>query len=146
MKKPNCIFCQFAGPKKEKYRRLFESSDLYILLSLNPQTPGHSLIIPKKHFNILSLVSPKEISKLFNQAVTLGEQLMAKLGAKAYTLKVNNNLYQIENSGHLEHIHIHVIPRYKKQEKISEFPKKATVNKLKLIKKIILEGGDKYGK
>lgn len=135
MKQIDCIFCQIAeNSHNTGQKKLFEDKDFYIILSTNPQTPGHSLIIPKSHYADL-IKMPIAISNLlFKETIMMGELLKKKLRAKAYTIKVNNQLYQLEeDKGHVGHIHIHVIPRYKKTE-VKEFsPKRASEDELSAI-------------
>lgn len=139
MKQIKCIFCQIGLVKtQEAYRKLSENDYSFCILSLNPETKGHSLVIPKQHISKLSELDSLD---LFDQAIKLGALLMKIFGASAYTLKINNQLYQLDGnkSGHLEHIHIHVIPKYVKDP--AKMPKAATKQELSDLRKQFIENG-----
>ena len=45
----NCVFCQIA--KKEiPAETVYEGENFLAFLDIKPQSPGHTLVIPKKHF------------------------------------------------------------------------------------------------
>jgi len=139
----NCIFCSFSKDKKlipDQF--LSEDRDSFVMLSLNPQTEGHLLVIPKRHFSKLSEMEDLA-GLLFNKAITQGEILKKNLKAKAFVIKVNNELYKLESGkGHVGHIHIHVIPRYKAGEVLADIPEKAPVTVLKSVQGRLL-GSDR---
>lgn len=148
MKQIKCVFCKFSyNLNLIPHQLLANLKRSFIILSLNPQTKGHSLIIPKTHFNRL-IDMPKELQgHLFSQAVKLGESLQVLLGAKAYVIKVNNELYKLEssNKAHVGHIHLHVIPRYKASEKIAENPPIVSTKSLSATQKILKRPLISYG-
>ena len=111
----NCIFCDIAGkPELENYRIFYSDADFYAMLTLTPETPGHFLVIPKRHYSEISKM--KNYTDYFKEAITLAEANIKKLNAKAYTVKFNNNVYLLERGvGHVGHLHIHIIPKYLKK-------------------------------
>lgn len=143
MKNPKCIFCKIGRGEVASERKFLQGEDFLVLLSANPQTSGHSLVIPKKHYNNLADLPGEMVKLLFCEAIKVGEILKDKLGAKAYVLKVNNGLFKLEGkeSGHLEHLHIHVIPRYKAKEGMKDRPKEAKAGDLLVIKKRMVNNG-----
>lgn len=45
----NCIFCKIAN-KEVPAHIVYEDEDFLAFLDINPQSPGHCQIIPKKHY------------------------------------------------------------------------------------------------
>ncbi len=45
----NCIFCKIVT-KEIPAEIVYENGDFLALLSIEPQSPGHTLVIPKKHY------------------------------------------------------------------------------------------------
>lgn len=136
----SCAFCRIGQTHSlEKERKLSNGKEYFIILAANPQTKGHSLVIPKNHYSSLSRISKKLSGKLFHEAIRAGELLVNRLSARAYIIKVNNNLYQLEgkDKGHINHIHFHVIPRYKKGEKLAEDPVGVALVELLRIKQML---------
>ena len=109
-----CVFCQIAKTPKSESHRIIYSDDKYIgMRVLNPESEGHFILFPKKHFSEIKDVINK--GKYFELVIRLAEKFTKKLGAKAYFIKMNNNVYKLENDPmHVGHVHIHVVPRYNK--------------------------------
>jgi len=129
MQKFKCIFCQIAKDRTlVPEQRLLDQQNYYLLLSLHPQTKGHALLVPKKHRSSLSEMPKLLQGFLFQEAVKMAGLIQSTLKARAYVLRVNNDVFKLENkdSGHVGHIHIHIIPRYKSGEKLLEKPKQAS--------------------
>lgn len=125
----NCIFCNIAGnPVSEDYRIFYSDTDYYAMLTLTPETPGHFLVIPNKHYSEVSKM--KNYEDYFKKAITLAETKIKKINAEAYTIKFNNNVYLLEKGvGHVGHLHIHVIPKYSKK-----IPKVVKTNRAYFVK------------
>lgn len=45
----NCIFCKIAGHEISA-KIVYEDEDFMAFLDINPVNPGHTLVIPKKHY------------------------------------------------------------------------------------------------
>lgn len=142
MKQTSCIFCQISkNTDLVSERLLFNEKDYFVMLSLHPQISGHALLVPKTHFRALEEIPNQMQGFLFQQTIQMAKMIKNLLGAKAYLIKVNNELYQLEkdNKLHIGHIHFHIIPRYKAGEKLSEQPKKATKKELLVVKEQIMK-------
>lgn len=104
----DCVFCKIV--KKEiPSNKIYEDDKFFAFLDLNPNNPGHSLIIPKKHYeNIYSV--PDEILcdigpiiKKFAVAVKKG------VNADGINIIMNND----GTAGQIvPHAHFHIIPRF----------------------------------
>ncbi|HEX7724797.1 MAG TPA: HIT domain-containing protein [Candidatus Paceibacterota bacterium] len=46
---PNCVFCKIVA-KQIPAKVVYENADFLAFLSIDPQSPGHTLIIPKQHY------------------------------------------------------------------------------------------------
>jgi diadenosine tetraphosphate (Ap4A) HIT family hydrolase len=121
-----CPFCRIIKkPETEKYRIISTEENCIVMLTLNPETRGHLLVFPKKHFDKISDIPNS--GQLFERVVDMAEEAVKKLGAPAYTIKMNNQLFLLEKDKlHVGHIHFHVIPRYSSGEMKNPPPDKAT--------------------
>lgn len=45
----NCIFCKIVAGKIPCHK-VYEDKDFFAFLDINPLSPGHTLVIPKKHY------------------------------------------------------------------------------------------------
>ena len=49
MKDPNCVFCKIAAGEIPAYK-VYEDEHFFAFLDINPQSPGHTQVIPKEHY------------------------------------------------------------------------------------------------
>ncbi len=47
--KENCIFCKIVGGEIPAHK-VYEDKNFLAFLSIDPVSPGHTLVIPKKHY------------------------------------------------------------------------------------------------
>ena len=104
----NCIFCKIA--KHEIPGKIVYEDDLCLaFLDLSQTTDGHTLVIPKQHFDYLLDVYAKILAHMNKVAQQVAKNLEEKLDAKGFNIITNMN----EVAGQsVKHFHIHIIPRY----------------------------------
>ena len=112
MNKSDCVFCKIVEgviPASIVY----EDDDVLAFLDISQATKGHTLVIPKKHYdNFLSV--PKELMhKVMDIAQRIGQAHIMVLGAKGVNVLTNVNK---EAGQSVYHFHVHVIPRYIRDE------------------------------
>ena len=105
----DCIFCKIANGEIPS-ATIYEDEDFRVILDLGPATRGHSLILPKKHFESLFEL-PEELAA---KSICLAKKLLPKykvgLGCDGIQLVQNNG----EAAGQtVFHYHLHMIPAYK---------------------------------
>ncbi len=104
-----CIFCKIINGEIPSLK-IYENEYVYAFLDINPCSVGHTLIIPKKHFENIFDMDEQYASEIFKAATHIANLLKEKLDADGVNL--------INNSGEVAHqavfhFHLHVIPRYK---------------------------------
>ena len=102
----DCIFCNKKDGGVVLNTRFFIAKyDEY------PVSPGHILIIPKRHVEDYLLLTRYEREELFNECIPQCHQLLdAKYKPDGYNIGINCG----EAAGQsIMHCHIHIIPRYK---------------------------------
>jgi histidine triad (HIT) family protein len=122
----NCIFCKIANGEIPSYK-VYEDDKALAFLDIAPVSPGHTLIIPKKHFQNMESIPDDELIHSIKVVKKIGQVIKKKLNAPGYNISVNNDPI----AGQIvPHLHFHVIPRKEgdglklwPQEKID--PKKA---------------------
>ncbi len=128
-----CPFCLIVE-NKIKSKKVYEDKELMAVLEINPSNPGHTLVFPKQHFQILSQV--KDVGSLFNLANKISALLFNSLDAQGTNIFVANG----EFAGQLiPHVAINVIPRFAKdklnlvleRKKVTEEELDGILNKIK---------------
>lgn len=110
-----CIFCNINKNNNLNSSIIFQKKGIVVLLVSTPESPGHVVVFPEKHYSELAQMG-KYAGTFFENCITLAENLSQYLNANAYIMKLNNKVFMLENDPmHVGHIHMHVIPRYKKK-------------------------------
>lgn len=63
----DCIFCKIVA-KEIPAHIVYEDADFLAFLDINPQSPGHTQVIPKKHFRWVWDLPEAEAGKYFEVA------------------------------------------------------------------------------
>ena len=101
----NCPFC-----KVESEREIIASSLLSVAFYDGfPVSPGHALIIPKRHVSSFFDLSKEERQDLLNMADSVKRILEERYHPDGYNIGINVG----EAAGQsIFHVHMHLIPRY----------------------------------
>jgi histidine triad (HIT) family protein len=103
-----CIFCKIAKGEVPSYT-IYEDEIAMAFLDTNPDSNGHTLIIPKKHFKDLDDIDEKTITHIMMVAKKVKKILEDKLDIAGVTLVQNNGKPQ-----EIKHFHVHLKPCYEK--------------------------------
>lgn len=104
----NCLFCKIIKGEIP-CSKVYEDEDVLAFLDISQTTVGHTLVIPKDHYDNFLYVPKDLVAKTFSVAQKISQALVSGLGAKGVNILVNTN----EVAGQtIMHFHIHVIPRY----------------------------------
>jgi ATP adenylyltransferase len=111
-KKPKgCIFCQKVEKGKEKeYLLLYKNKSSLVMMNRFPYTCGHLLIAPIRHTADLLDLPENEVTNLFltlRRSITLLSKVMKPQG-----FNVGMNLGKIAGAGIVDHLHLHIVPRW----------------------------------
>lgn len=102
---PNpCLFCTL--PEK---RVLMANGLAVVIRDGFPVSPGHTLIIPKRHVATFFETTTEERLSMFELMDVAKRKLDAELDPAAYNIGVNDGLAAGQT---IAHLHIHLIPRY----------------------------------
>ena len=104
----NCVFCKIIEGTIPS-NRIYEDLDVIAFLDINQTTPGHTLVVPKNHYDHF-LNTPKLLmNQVMNVAQRIGQAQIQMLEAKGVNI-LSNALQPAGQS--VMHFHVHVIPRF----------------------------------
>ena len=112
----NCIFCKIIEGDIPSYK-VYEDEHVYAFLDITQVTKGHTLVVPKKHLKDLFDYDDKDASEVFSRLPKIAKALEKAFPEMEGLNMVNNNkelAYQT-----VFHSHIHLIPRYSKEDQFS---------------------------
>src|SRR6476619_6094860 len=116
-KHEGCIFCDVsaagpagAGDAERDRLVLAHGRYCYVILNLYPYNNGHLMVVPRRHVASLASSTPDELSDLMR--LTRHAEIAL---AEAYTtqgINVGINLGRPAGAGIVDHLHVHLVPRW----------------------------------
>lgn len=109
----DCIFCAIVAGSAPA-TKVAEDEQTLAFMDIHPATPGHVLVIPKRHSVDLLTTAPEDLSATTLSAQRIADAAMTALGADGV------NLLNCCGSAAWQtvfHFHLHVIPRYRDRTK-----------------------------
>ncbi|MGA7721057.1 MAG: HIT family protein [Ignavibacteriaceae bacterium] len=105
----NCIFCNIIN-KISDAEILFEIEKVISFLDIRPVNYGHTLVIPKRHYeNFLSLPED-ELCELIKVTKDISGAIINSLNPEGFIIDINNGIFAGQS---VFHFHFHIIPRFK---------------------------------
>jgi histidine triad (HIT) family protein len=103
----DCVFCKIVHGEIPGHK-VWEDDEFLAFLDSNPVSEGHTLLIPKKHFDELVDLDFESSSKYLDAVKKLGKLLMSKYDSTGFNVALNNGSAagQVVN-----HVHFHLLPR-----------------------------------
>lgn len=108
----NCIFCKIINGDIPCYK-LYEDDLVLCFLDINPDSNGHSLIIPKKHYKDLSDIDEDVLNHIMKVSKKIKNLFEDKLNIDGLTLVQNNGDVQ-----EVKHYHLHLKPYYNEKHEL----------------------------
>jgi histidine triad (HIT) family protein len=102
-----CKFCEIVRGRREA-SIVFENAEVVAFLDSRPLFPGHTLLVPRLHYETLPDLPESLIEPLFSAARLLARAVREAMGAQGTFVAMNNTVSQS-----VPHLHLHVVPRTK---------------------------------
>ena len=103
-----CVFCKIVNGEIPA-KKVYEDSNIIGVLDLQQATKGHTLLIPKKHFDNILDADEACLLSIGHAIHQLAPKLVQNLNAKG--INVVNNSGEVASQS-VMHLHVHLIPRY----------------------------------
>lgn len=104
-----CPFCGIVDGRIAA-KIVYEDNKVIAVLDINPASSGHTLVIPKRHFNNILEMDDESFSDVFSIASKIGKEIVKNLNAEG--LNVFAAYGEIAGQ-RANHVLVHLIPRYK---------------------------------
>lgn len=108
----NCIFCDIIE-KKAGAEILYEDNHIMSFLDIRPVNFGHTLVIPKDHYDNFTEVPEETMKKLISVTQVLSDAIVKSLKPDGFNIITNNGKAAGQS---IYHFHFHIIPRYYKDD------------------------------
>ena len=108
-----CVFCDAAARCADPVQEslvLGRASHSYVILNLYPYNNGHLMVVPKRHIATLGEATADELNEMMRLTRDAEEALTEAY--KPQGINVGINLGRAAGAGILDHVHVHLVPRW----------------------------------
>lgn len=104
----DCLFCKIIAGEIPS-EKVYEDENSFAFLDIKPINPGHTLLVPKKHFTNLYEMPDEILANLAPTIKKLAIAIKKAVSADGINIGMNND----PAAGQLVfHSHIHIMPRF----------------------------------
>ena len=104
----DCVFCKIIKGEISA-DKIYEDEDCLAFLDITPVNPGHTLLIPKKHYENLYEMPDELLSKMSPIVKKIAVAVKKGTGAEGINIGMNN---EVAAGQIVPHAHFHIIPRF----------------------------------
>ncbi|HUD02825.1 MAG TPA: HIT domain-containing protein [Candidatus Paceibacterota bacterium] len=99
----NCIFCKIASGEVPTRKIHHEGDTIVSFFDINPQAPGHTLVVPVAHYHWFLDMPENESDQLFRTCKKIARELKKEYGTDCIKLRIDGK--------DVPHVHVHLIPQ-----------------------------------
>jgi histidine triad (HIT) family protein len=108
MTEENCLFCRIVSGEVPAVV-VYEDANTFAFLDHRPLFPGHTLLVPREHYETLGDLPATQVGPLFKNAQLLSRAVESAMEAEGSFVAMNNRVSQS-----VPHLHVHIVPRRRK--------------------------------
>ena len=109
-KSADCVFCAAVSNADADPLIVFRGVTCFVILNLFPYNNGHLMVVPHRHIASLADATPDELCEMME--LTRRSEIALREEFAPQGLNLGLNLGKAAGAGILEHIHLHVVPRW----------------------------------
>jgi ATP adenylyltransferase len=107
----DCIFCDAAAADPERDSLVLVRGRLvYVILNLYPYNNGHLMVVPNRHVGSLAAATADELTEMMR--LTRDAEIALSEAYQPQGINVGINIGRPAGAGVLDHVHIHLVPRW----------------------------------
>ena len=114
----NCIFCRII--KKDIPNAIIYENDKFLaFMDKYPINHGHTLIVPKQHYDNILEMPAEIVGEMFALIPSLAKAITSVIESDGFNINQNNgkSANQI-----VPHVHVHIVPRYSAEKVKGQWP------------------------
>ncbi len=105
-----CVFCAAQVEDHAAPLMLYRGATCFIILNLFPYNNGHLMVVPNRHVATLALATSEELAEMMR--LTQAAEMALHEAYRPQGINVGMNLGRPAGAGIVDHMHIHVVPRW----------------------------------
>lgn len=104
----DCLFCKIVSGEIPS-EKIYEDENTFAFLDIHPINRGHTLVVPKTHYENIYEAPEEVFTKVMRTVQLLAPKIKQAVGADGINIGINNG----KAAGQLVyHLHTHIIPRF----------------------------------
>ena len=116
-KKEDCIFCKIIKGEVPSYK-IYEDEKVYAFLDIAGDVYGHTLVVPKNHYENIFDIPEVELCDVMNAVKKISDHFLTV----GYTGVNLMNASGVDAQQSVFHLHFHILPR-SKNDGLDTWPK-----------------------
>jgi ATP adenylyltransferase len=105
-----CVFCNALSDPAAEPLIVFRGRSCFVILNLFPYNNGHLMVIPNRHIPSLGAATAEERTELI-ELTAIAEAALTEV-YQPQGLNMGINLGKPAGAGILDHLHLHIVPRW----------------------------------
>ncbi|MCX7977447.1 MAG: HIT domain-containing protein [Bdellovibrionaceae bacterium] len=112
-----CVFCRILQ-RQEPASFVYRDDKVAAFMDIQPQSPGHLLIVPVSHFERLPEIPLETASAMFSLAVRISRSIAkGPLQSQGHRLVLSDGACAGQE---VPHVHLHIIPKWFDKKQIPQ--------------------------
>lgn len=108
MSSKSCIFCSIVSGQQPA-AQVYRDSNFLVIMDKYPINIGHTLIVPKRHYDNILQMPLGEVGKLYSLVPAVAKAVVSAVKADGFNVGQNNG---IAANQIVPHVHVHIVPRF----------------------------------
>jgi ATP adenylyltransferase len=109
-KSADCVFCAALSGADADPLIVWRGARAFVILNLFPYNNGHLMVVPARHIASLVDADTDELSEIME--LTRRSEIALREAFSPHGLNMGLNLGKAAGAGVLDHLHLHVVPRW----------------------------------
>jgi ATP adenylyltransferase len=105
-----CVFCTAPDDDDAAPLMLFRGDTCFVILNLFPYNNGHLMVVPRRHIASLTAATSDELCEMME--LTRRAEAALNESYAPHGINMGLNLGRPAGAGIVDHIHLHVVPRW----------------------------------
>ena len=107
---PGCIFCDALARIADEPLVVHRGRRTFVILNKYPYNNGHVMVVPHRHTGELGALDADELAEMMALAQLVEKALTTMYRPQGFNLGLN--IGKSAGAGVLDHLHLHVVPRW----------------------------------
>ena len=105
-----CVFCEALSRGADERLIVFRGARCFVILNLYPYNNGHLMVVPERHVGRLASLAAAEVTEMMR--LTRIVEMALQEVYQPHGFNMGLNLGKSAGAGVLDHLHMHVVPRW----------------------------------